>query len=157
MICKQEGCQSEVPKREGRGRPPSYCAEHGTNRACLERRRRAAGVKVRLKLESPQDREARAFDREKRAARDAVKAYYRAVDRGELPASMRVVHSPDTMVVGQWVTELSTFDKAPLKVIGQTDLRADWHEDGYVDDPGKYKPDAKPMIGLVPRGPDWPW
>jgi hypothetical protein len=56
--------------------------------------------------------------------------------------------------------ETYTWSQEPIKVIGQPDLTADWHEDGYLTDPGKYvsdHPDATAPVGLVSRGPDWPW
>ncbi len=88
--------------------------------------------------------------------RDTPEGYIRAdaLDKG-VESEGRRVCSPKSdfkILTRQSMTE--RYGYGPLmgsfiRVIGQPDLTADWG-------PSSHK-DARPVEGLVPRGPDWPW
>jgi hypothetical protein len=170
-LCKQDDCAAEIARTTGRGRPPSYCPEHGTNRACLARKRRAQGVKKRVRLDSPVARELRKAELED-ARRERAKESLKRIDRERGYWSdghaLRVVDPKHPWTEDQNLQERFAKGHATYGVIGQSDLRADWHEDGYVTEPGKYASEhedaRKPpemtatATGLVWRHPtDWPW
>lgn len=159
---------------------------HGTNAEALKRKRRAAGVKPKpvyatadakalARWERDNDRDLAAQSQMYKTQPDGstlVDVYWPDEDEDGPSWSVVSARSPD-VVHGQWLQEVSAWTGKRYPVIGQLDLTAGWQEDGYLSDPDKYvsdHPDARApertivqwdgtleTIGLVWRGPDWPW